>query len=68
MTVTSKYKDKKVGNEWKKKRIDKDSKQLSDSYTVATTRICHYILLKHKSNTDNKEAILWSACFNVPLR
>lgn len=35
---------------------------------MATTRQCHYILLKHKSNAHNNEAILWSACFNVPLR
>lgn len=38
------------------------------SSTMATSRHCHYILLKHKSKVHNKEAILWSACFNVPLR
>lgn len=64
--------------EKRKKRIDKDYKKLSDSYkknalwsvsgTIATSRQCHYILFKHKSNVHNKEAILWSACFNVPLR
>lgn len=37
------------------------------SSTMATCRQCHYILFKHKSNVHNKEAILWSACFNVPL-
>lgn len=51
-----------------KKRIDTDHKSLSDSYTTATCRQYHYIFLKHKSNTHNQEAILWSACFNVPPR
>lgn len=40
----------------------------SVSGTIATSRQCHYILFKHKSNVHNKAAILWSACFNVPLR
>lgn len=40
----------------------------SPSSAMETGRQCHYTLFKHGPNVHTKEAILCSACFNVPKR
>lgn len=64
--TASKNKGMKVGNEGSK--YNRQRLQKADSYIMAPSRQHHCILLKHKFTATNKEAILWSTCFNVPPR